>query len=76
MVVYVNRNPSFIVEVNINSHSDGKVVFMCVTEDAIVKSSTSVNGAGNREEMEFELFPVYTITAYATKANLPPFSQR
>jgi hypothetical protein len=54
-------------EVPTLSYTNGKVAFTCATEDAIVRSLTVVNGAGEREEMEFELIPAYTITAYATK---------
>ena len=50
------------------SYVDGKVVFACDTEGATVKSTTTVNGAGNRNVLEFALVPTYTITAYATKA--------
>ena len=49
------------------SYTDGKVVFACDTEEATVKSSTTVNGAGNRNVLKFDLIPTYTITAYATK---------
>ena len=49
-------------------YADGKVVFACDTEGAIVKSSTTVNGGGDRNVLKFDLIPTYTIIAYATKA--------
>ena len=50
------------------SYVDGKVVFVCDTEGATVKSNIKENIAGDYNDMEVAFIPTYTITAYATKA--------
>ena len=51
------------------NYKDGKVVFTCDTEGAIVKSNFIENIAGSYNDMEVAFIPTYTLTAYATKAN-------
>ena len=48
-------------------YKNDKVIFACDTEGATIKSNTTVNGAGDRTVLEFDLIPTYIITAYATK---------
>ena len=50
-------------------YADGKVVFVCDTEGATVKSSIKENVTGDYRDMEVAFVPTYTITAYATKEN-------
>ena len=50
------------------SYVDGKVMFACDTEEAIIKSNIKENIAGDYNDMEVAFIPTYTITAYATKA--------
>ena len=50
------------------SYIDGKVVFACDTEGAIVKSNFMDNNASDYADSEVSFIPTYTITAYATKA--------
>ena len=49
------------------SYVDGKVMFACDTEGAKIKSSVKEDIEGDYNDMEFDLIPTYTITAYATK---------
>ena len=49
------------------NYKDGKVVFACDTEGAIVKSDFIENIAGSYNDMEVAFIPTYTLTAYATK---------
>ncbi len=49
------------------SYVDGKILLTCDTEEAIIKSITTEDCAGEREEGVFNITPTYTITAYATK---------
>ena len=51
------------------NYKDGKVVFACDTEGAIVKSNFIENIAGSYNDMEVAFIPTYTLTAYATKEN-------
>ena len=51
------------------SHMDSKVVFVCATEGATIKSSIKENATGDYNDMEVPIIPTYTITAYATKEN-------
>ena len=51
------------------SYKDGKVVFACDTEGAIVKSSFKDNSTSDYNDMEVAFIPTYTLTAYATKEN-------
>ena len=51
------------------SYADGKVVFACDTEGAIIKSNFKDNNASNYSKSEVSFIPTYTITAYATKEN-------
>jgi hypothetical protein len=51
------------------NYKDGKVVFACDTEGAIVKSSFKDNSASDYNDMEVAFIPTYTLTAYATKEN-------
>lgn len=50
------------------SYIDGKVVFACDTDGAIVKSNFKDNNASDYADSEVSFIPTYTITAYATKA--------
>ena len=49
------------------SYVDGKVVFACDTEGAIVKSNFKDNNASDYSDSEVLFIPTYTLTAYATK---------
>ena len=49
------------------NYEDGKVVFACDTEGAIVKSNFIENIAGSYNDMEVAFIPTYTLTAYAIK---------
>ena len=51
------------------NYKDGKVVFTCDTEGAIVKSNFIENIAGSYNDMEVAFIPTYILTAYATKEN-------
>ena len=51
------------------SYVGGKMVFVCDTDGAIVKSNFIENIAGSYNDMEVAFIPTYTLTAYATKAN-------
>ena len=50
------------------SYIDGKVIFACDTEGAIVKSNFMDNNASDYADSEVSFTPTYTITAYATMA--------
>ena len=49
------------------SYEGGKVSLACETEDAKVITTIEKGGDETREDMEFDLIPTYTLTAYATK---------
>ena len=49
------------------SYLDGKVIFDCDTEEAIIKSNFKDNNASDYSKSEVSFVPTYTITAYATK---------
>ena len=49
------------------NYVDGKVMLTCETEEAKVITTIAKGDDETREEMEFDLIPTYTITAYATK---------
>lgn len=51
------------------SYTDGKIIFACNTEKAIIKSNVAENIAGDYNDMEIAFTSTYTITAYATKEN-------
>ena len=51
------------------SYVDGKVIFACDTDGAIVKSNFKDNNASDYSDSEVLFIPTYTLTAYATKEN-------